>query len=69
MDTENNVEIKDPLPPLPIYITSTVNYVDICRKQELKTNKKNQGFPCNPQGKFQNKFLFFQLLSCYNKAV
>jgi hypothetical protein len=41
-DAEINVELKEPPPPPPIYITSPIQYVDLCKNLTLIT--KNEGF-------------------------
>lgn len=41
---ETSVESKDPPPPPPIFITSSINYVDLCNSIKLIT--KNEEFSC-----------------------
>lgn len=65
MDAEVNVELKEPPPPPPIFITTPINYIDLCKNLKLIT--KNESFQCKSTTK--NIKINFQSTNSYRAAI
>lgn len=65
MDTEIPVEPKEPPPPPPIFITSPINYIDLCNK--LRTITNNESFFCKSTTK--NIKLNLQSVNSYRAVI
>jgi hypothetical protein len=49
INTEKNIEPKEPHPPTPIFLASPINYIELCKN--LKQITKNEGFICKSTAK------------------
>lgn len=49
VNTGKNIEPKEPPPPPPTFLTSSINYVELCKN--LKHITKNEGFVCKSTAK------------------